>query len=218
MTIDAQLTLNLDHRPAMEREDFLVSPANAEAEEWVDRWPEWPGSAIVIVGPAGSGKSHLGHVWRKRSQAAFVGPDATPDPAATPKNVFVDDVDSQNRDAFIFHLYNAVSRDGGHALLTTRTPPARWTGRLPDLASRLAAVPTVRIRPPDETLISALIVKMFADRQLDVETEVVEYMATRMERSFETARELVAELDRVSLAGRRRVTVPLVRAVLDRRE
>ena len=217
MTADAQLTLNLHHRPAMEREDFLVSPANAEAVEWVDRWPEWPGSAIVIVGPAGSGKSHLGHVWRKRSQATFIDPGATSDPAAAQKNVFVDDVDSQNRDAFILHLYNAVSRGGGHALLTTRTPPARWTGRLPDLTSRLAAVPTVHIRPPDETLISALIVKMFADRQLDVETEVVAYMTARMERSFETARELVAELDRISLAGRRRITVPLVRAVLDRR-
>ena len=214
MTTDPQLVLNLHHRPAMEREDFLVSPANAEAVGWVDRWPDWPGSSIVIVGPAGSGKSHLGHVWRKRSHATFFGPDTAS--AQAPENVFVDDVDSQNRDPVIFHLYNAVSRSGGYALLTTRTPPARWTGRLPDLTSRLAAVPTVHIRPPDEALISAMIVKMFADRQLDVETEVIDYMVARMERSFETARELVAELDQVSLAGRRRITVPLVRAVLDR--
>ena len=216
MTIDPQLALNLHHRPAMGREDFLVSPANAEAVGWIDRWPDWPGSSVVIVGPAGSGKSHLGHVWQKRSHATFFGPDTAPDPARTPENAFVDDVDSQNRDPVIFHLYNAVSRDGGYVLLTASTPPARWAGRLPDLTSRLAAVPTVYIHPPDETLISAMIVKMFADRQLGVETEVVDYIVARMERSFETVRELVAELDQVSLAGRRRITVPLVRAVLDR--
>ena len=200
MTRPDQLTLDLGHRPALGREDFLVAPCNADAVAWIDRWPDWPGPALVIHGPAGCGKSHLAQVWRARS--------------GTSAGSVVEDADRPDDDVALFHRFNRHTEEGGHMLLTARTPPARWPGRLPDLVSRLAAAPTVAIGPPDETLIAQVVVKLFADRQLDIGPDVVAYLATHMERSFESARNLVAAADTAALAAKRAVTVPLVRTVL----
>ena len=200
MTRPDQLTLDLGHRPALGREDFLVAPCNADAVAWIDRWPDWPGPALVIHGPAGCGKSHLAQVWRARS--------------GTSAGSVVEDADRPDDDVALFHRFNRHAEEGGHMLLTARTPPARWPGRLPDLVSRLAAAPTVAIGPPDETLIAQVVVKLFADRQLDIGPDVVAYLATHMERSFESARNLVAAADTAALAAKRAVTVPLVRTVL----
>ncbi len=200
MTRPDQLTLDLGHRPALGREDFLVAPCNADAVAWIDRWPDWPGPALVIHGPAGCGKSHLAQVWRARS--------------GTSAGSVVEDADRPDDDVALFHRFNRHAEEGGHMLLTARTPPARWPDRLPDLVSRLAAAPTVAIGPPDETLITQVVVKLFADRQLDIGPDVVAYLATHMERSFESARNLVAAADTAALAAKRAVTVPLVRTVL----
>jgi chromosomal replication initiation ATPase DnaA len=200
MTRSEQLTLDLGHRPSLGREDFLVALCNQDAVAWVDRWPDWPGPALVIHGPAGCGKTHLAQVWRQRS-------------GAMESSVF-EDADRRDDDVALFHLFNRHAEEGWHLLLTARTPPARWPGRLPDLVSRLAASPTVAIGPPDDTLITQVLVKLFADRQLDIGAGVVPYLVTHMERSFAAARRLVAATDIAALAAKRAVTVPLVRGVL----
>ncbi len=200
MTRSGQLALDLGHRPALEREDFLVSPCNENAVAWIDRWPDWPGPALVIHGPAGCGKTHLARVWRQRSGAT--------------KGAVIENADRPGDDVALFHLYNQHAEQGGHLLLTANTPPARWSGRLPDLVSRLAAAPTVAIGPPDDTLIAQVLVKLFADRQLEVGAEVVSYLVTHMERSFAAARHLVGAADAAALAAKRPITVPLVRDVL----
>lgn len=215
----SQMALDLRFREAVGREDFLVSASNAEAVAWMDSWPGWIGPASVLIGPPGAGKTHLGQVWQKRANAvSYEGPDS-PDLADPPRGcaVLIDDADRRTDDTALFHLYNAVAAAGGSMLFIARTPPARWTGRLPDLLSRLSAAPTVAILPPDEALISAVLVKMFADQQLDADPDVLSYLVVRMERSFDEARALVAEINRTSLAERRSVTVPLVREVLARR-
>ena len=214
-----QFALDLRHRAAMGREDFLVSASNAEAAAWIDRWPDWPGPALVLVGPPGSGKSHLGQVWRTRSRARVFGAGAAPgfgdgDAGAS---AIIEDADRQAGDAEVLHLYNAVVENGGHVLVTARQPPARWAGRLPDLVSRLAAAPTARIGSPDEALISAVIVKMLADHRLDIAENVLTYLVTRMELSFAAAEGLVADINRVSLSARRGVTLSVVREALRRR-
>lgn len=210
-----QLALDLRHRAAMGREDFLVSPSNADAVAWVDKWPDWPGPALVLFGPAGCGKTHLGQVWRKQTNAELFDPTADADFSQPAGPVFVDAPDDPRCDERIFHLYNAAAAAGTHLLVTTRTPPTRWEKRLPDLKSRLGAVPNIRIHAPDETLITAVMVKMFADQQMDVGVDVLNYLVNRMDRSFETARILVERLNNVSLAARRGITVPLARQVLE---
>lgn len=216
-----QLAFDLGHRPALGMTDFLVAPNNRDAVAWLDRWPDWPGSALAIHGPGGCGKSHLAAVWQARTGAQVVEPE-DPDrlpPGAGSGRCVVEDADlfcagDDRAERALLHLYNHLREEGGSLLLTARQPPARWPVRLPDLASRLAAIPAAAIGAPDDALIGAVLVKLFADRQLDVGEDVVSFMLTRMERSFEAARGLVDSVDSRALAGRRNITIPLVREVM----
>lgn len=211
----AQLPLDLRHRAAMGREDFLVSPSNAEAVAWIDRWPDWPGHALVLTGPPGSGKTHLGEVWQGLAGARPYNAGLLTDADSLDAPVFVDDADIPGRDEELFHLFNAARAAGSFVLFASRTPPARWEDRLPDLRSRLAAAQNTRIQPPDETLIAAVLMKMFADQQMDVGADVLDFLVNRMERSFEAARTLAERLNQASLATQRGITIPLAREVFD---
>ncbi|MBO6781979.1 MAG: DNA replication protein [Alphaproteobacteria bacterium] len=219
-----QLILDLGHRTARGRSDFLVSACNAEAVEWVDRWPDWPTRALVIWGPAGAGKTHLGHVWCASSGALNV--DAATvlgEDAATLRdrnaNIFVDDAEALSGDAAgeeaLLHLYNYLLETDGGLLIAARRPPAHWHVDLADLSSRLNALPAAGIAAPDDELLAALLVKQFQDRQVRVGGDVVSYLIARMERSFAAVTRTVAAVDAAALERQRPVTVPLVREVLE---
>ena len=226
MTSGSQLVLNFDHRPALSGEDFLVAPPNAEAVGWLDAWPDWPGPALVIFGPAGSGKTHLAQVFffqsgaraitsaelRRLDPSALVGDSA----ACLLENA--EGVLAEGGEEPLLHLYNYVQETGRHMMLTAKLPAARWNFGLDDLASRLKAAPQAGIGPPDDGLIAAVLVKQFADRQLKVDDDVITYMLRRIERSFAAARSVVGAIDDLSLAERRNITVPLVRQVLAMQE
>jgi len=210
-----QLALDLRYRTAVGREDFLISPSNAEAVAWVDRWPDWPSPTVLLVGPPGCGKTHLGHVWRKAANAIeYLGQETVLEIDSEPR-VFVDNTEYGFCDEDILHLFNNVVSAGGCLLFTVTTPPVRWKNRLPDLTSRLSAAPNIRIHPPDENLIAAVMVKMFTDQKLSVSTEVLDYLLNRMERSFEAARNLVSLLNNASFENRRGITIPLARQVFE---
>lgn len=215
-----QLVLDLGHRPALGEADFLVAPSNEAAVAWLDRWPAWPAPALSIVGPPGCGKTHLARVFAARSGARVIAAETLaaeppPDLLGSAPAAIVDDADRAPAEPLL-HLHNLAAERGRHLLVTARTPPARWGAVLPDLRSRLAAAPTVAVAAPDDALLGALLVKLFADRQLVVGEEVVLFLLRQMERSFEAARLLVGALDAAGLAEGRRITVPLARAVLGR--
>ncbi|WP_246472506.1 HdaA/DnaA family protein [Azospirillum tabaci] len=223
MTLAAQIPLDLGHRAAMGCEDFLVAPSNAEAVAWLDRWPSWPAPALTLYGPDGCGKTHLGHVWRARSHAPIAMGEALDriDPhalLARANAVVVEDADrvagAPAREEALFHLYNLARDSGGHLLLLSRRPPSRWRMKLADLRSRIKAAPAVGVEAPDDALLAAVLVKLFADRQLRPGMDLITYLLTRMERSLEAAGRVVAALDRASLAAHRPLTVPLAREVL----
>lgn len=220
MTPAPQLTLHLGHRVAMSAEDFLVADSNAAAVGWIDRWPDWPAPALVLVGPSGCGKTHLAQVWRARSSAALL--PATALGRADPVQMLggrihcvVERPDLGVQELALLHLYNILRERGGSMLLTAEQPVARWPIALADLRSRLRAAPSVAIMHPDDALMSAIIAKLFADRQVLVGQEVFDYLLARMERSFATAQAVVDALDKASLAGKRPVTVALARDVLN---
>lgn len=215
MSASRQLPLDLGHRPAFGREDFLVAGSNAAAVAWIDRWPDWPATALVVHGPPGSGKTHLATVWRARSGAAPLPGRGAADTGSDSRRAWIlDGADEPADDAALLHTHDRLAGAGGHLLVTARAPPARWRGRLPDLTSRLAASPTVAIGPPDEPLLAAVLVKLFADRQLPVGAGSLSYLTARMERSFDAARRIVAAADAAALADRRAVSAPLLRQVL----
>ncbi|MGO8914695.1 MAG: HdaA/DnaA family protein [Stellaceae bacterium] len=216
--VTAQLPLDLPHRPALGRADFLVAPCNQDAVAWLDRWPRWPAPALALCGPPGSGKTHLAHVFAARAAARFIDPAAlttrlVPILLCEAVAAIVDDADRAPEEPLL-HLYNLLAERGGHLLVAAREPPARWPIALADLRSRLVACPAVAVAAPDEALVGALLVKLFADRQLQVGEGVVAYLALQLDRSFDAALRAVAALDAASLAEHRRITVPLVKRVL----
>ncbi len=206
--------------PGLGRDAFLVTPSNEAAAAWIDRWPDWPGPALALHGPSGSGKSHLAAVWRQRAGAGLVEAPMLDDRlaaelAGTHAALVVEAADQASETA-LFHLYNMMAERRGHLLLVAREPPARWMVRLPDLRSRLGTVPLAPIGAPDDQLIRAVLIKLFDDQQLKVAPEIIDFLALRMERSFAAAERVVAAIDRDSLKRRRPITVPQVRAVLER--
>lgn len=216
MTGPRQIPIPFEHRPALQRDDYLVTPANAEAVAWIDRWPDWPTPLLAVWGPEGCGKSHLAQVFLARTGGRLLtAPEAD---AVKPEGAYVmEDLDraaSLDEEA-LFHLFNALKSAEARILVTARTAPSRWNIRLADLASRLKGSPAVEITAPDDTLLAALLVKHFSDRQLRVDAEVVAYIVPRMDRTFQAAADLVAAIDADALARKRAVTVPLVRKVLE---
>lgn len=214
-----QLILEFPHRPALGKNDFLVSACNRDAVEWIDVWPDWPAPALAIFGAAGCGKTHLLHVWRNTSNAVLIearnlGDREPPELLGDAVNCAFDDADALSDEESLLHLYNYVAEIGGKLMIASRQPPARWGIRLADLSSRLSAVPAVEVKAPDDALLGALLVKLFHDRQLKVGEDVLVYLLARMERSFAAARGIVEALDAMGLAERRGITVPFAREVL----
>jgi DnaA regulatory inactivator Hda len=215
-----QLALELPYVTGRGLADFLRSPCNAAALDAVLRWPDWPSPVMALTGPHASGKTHLARIWAERTTAAVLDGLEIEDAAAAIRRAaeapacLLDDADRVADETTLFHLHNAVLGRGGTLLLTALEPPSAWHLRLPDLRSRLLAASLVRIEPPDDALLRALLVKQFADRQLRVEPAVIEYLVPRLERSFASMRAAVDLLDRAALRTQRPVTLPLARKVL----
>ncbi|MEX2167018.1 MAG: DnaA/Hda family protein [Methyloceanibacter sp.] len=218
MTV-AQLTLDLPHRAALGAEDFLVSDCNLAAVRLIDAWPEWHDRVQLLIGPPASGKTHLVRVWQALSGA----------PSLDPVNLDIDFIDAMGEgtalvvedadripydEKALFHLFNLAREKRLFVLLTARTPPARWGTKLPDLGSRLNALPAVEIGAPDEALLRTVMLKHFADRQLDIDPKVLEFIALHIDRSLAAAAEAVAAVDRAALATGRKISRQLVNEVL----
>jgi chromosomal replication initiation ATPase DnaA len=219
MTIEpGQLVLDLPHRPALGAEDFLISRSNQAAADIVDRWPDWPHWAVVVTAPPGAGKTHLANVWRLRSGAAVFTARALgeADVARACGALLVEDLHAGiGNERVLFHLLNLAREHKLSVLLTSRRAPGELDVALPDLRSRLRALPVVAIEPPDEALLKAVLVKHFADRQLAVEPHVIAYVALHMERSMEAAAAVVADIDRRAMAAHRKVTRALAAEVIE---
>jgi chromosomal replication initiation ATPase DnaA len=210
-----QLSLGLALPTSWAREDFLAVPGNAAALQAIDRGIQ---TALVLYGPAGCGKTHLAQIWAAQVQARIIAPqDLTPAAvdALAQHPLALDDADAGVDPVALFHLINLMRERQHPLLLTGSAAPAHWSYTLPDLMSRLKAMPAERIAEPDDALLSAVLVKLFADRQLQVSEEVVKYLAARIERSCHAARLVVAALDAASLAENRAVTVALARRLLE---
>ena len=208
-----QLVFDLPLREATGVGDFLVSGSNTAAAELVERWPDWPQSSAMLVGPAACGKSHLAAVWARKAEAhkltaSHIGEDAV---ALFQRDdvraLVIEDIDLGISDQrILFHLLNHAHETGRHLLLTSQRAPGDLDVALPDLRSRLRALAVMTISQPDDALLSAVIIKLFADRQLSVDPTVVSYLMPRMERSMAAARSVVSAIDTLALTRQRKVT------------
>jgi len=218
MSVPRQLALALPHAESFARDDFLLGGSNEAALATIERWPDWADRMLALTGPEGAGKSHLAAIWAEKAGARRVAARALGETdllhALATGALVVEDASAELDQRALFHLLNLVREEDGYLLLTARKPPATWDVALPDLASRLRAVPVVTVSAPDDALLRAVMVKLFADRQLAVDETLIAYLATRIERSFAAARETVERLDREALRQKRGVTRALAAETL----
>jgi chromosomal replication initiation ATPase DnaA len=206
-----QLVLALDHSVSFAREDFLRGPSNTAAFTLIDQWPDWPDRIVAVIGSEGSGKSHLAAIWAEATGARILSAkllSVTDLPAALATGALViEDLEATSFDErALFHLINLAREERAYVLITARVAPASFPFTIRDLVSRLRAIPVVALSAPDDTLLRALIVKLAADRQIAVDDELVNYLANRIERSFEAARTAVQTLDEEAMRQHRPVT------------
>ena len=219
VSIPRQLALALDHVESFAREDFLSGPSNAAALALIERWPDWSGQTVVLLGPEGSGKSHLAAIWAAAAGARFLAAralaTALPPTALATGALVVEDIAAGEFDErALFHLLNLAREERAFVLLTARTAPGGWKLSIADLASRLKALPVVTLTAPDDALLRGVMVKLFADRQLAVDESLIAFLAHRIERSVAAARAVVAELDREAMRQKRPLTRALAAEIL----
>ena len=214
-----QLALALEHAESLTREDFLSGTSNAAALALIECWPQWPNRSVVLAGPEGSGKSHLAAIWSDAAGARLVAARAleqakVPATLATGALVIEDLTAGAFDERALFHVLNLAREEDAFVLLTARMPPAHWKVAIRDLESRLKVLPVVSLTPPDDALLRAVLVKLFADRQISVEQTLISYVATRIERSFAAARTVVGRLDVEAMRRKRALTRALAAEIM----
>lgn len=220
-----QLSFDLPGRTALGRDDFFVSPANANAVAMVEGWQNWPARKLMLIGPRAAGKTHLAHVWANLSGAQIVQAASLAQaniPNLAQGSVAVEDCDRieglPDAEKALFHLHNLALAEGQTLLFTAIHPPADWCVGLPDLLSRMQGTTSIHITEPDDALLGAVLMKLFADRQLAPTPATLPYLISRMDRSFEAAAQIVNALDLAAMEARRPITPRLAAKVLDKLE
>ena len=222
-----QLALNFPHRPSLGREDFMVANCNLEAVSVIDMWPVWSYFAVCIYGPEGCGKTHLANVFAQKVALETNHPYRIPFIKADQLNcnmrhslfelspqIVIEDIQNLHDQETLFHIYNNYRDLGGNILFTSEVAPARLNFSLPDLRSRMNIVPALEIKAPDDELLMALLIKLFADRQITPSPELLSYLLKNMRRSFSYARKLVEEIDNISLARKRAVSISIAKEAI----
>ena len=234
-----QLLLNWPVNEKFAQSNFLPAASNKKAVKWIDSWPNWQRGeeqfhCLIIYGPDGCGKTHLAHVWQKMSKAkiiagddlgksdfisgdqlVFIVEDVEPCSAKlSSANNFVNNPGTQEA---LLHLFNWTKEQGGYILLTARERPKKWLISLEDLSSRLLASEASKIELPDDDLLKDIMIKQFSDRQITLSKDVIKYLITRTERSFDAVRNLVKDIDNLSMSEKKKITIPVVKRVLENR-
>ena len=215
-----QLVLNLPVRKADGREDFFVTPSNEHALRQIENWRNWAGGKLVLVGPEGAGKSHLTAVWTHITGAVCIAAKDVKgfDLVEINGAVALEDVDrligdTDYEEAF-FHLHNHVMNLNAPLLMSARDGMGSWPFVLPDLKSRILASDMARLGPPDDGLLSAVLIKLFADRQLNISPKVISYIVTHMDRSFAVAQEIVARIDLAAMSTHKKISTRLASDII----
>jgi len=218
MIASAQIPLPFKINPNFTEADFVSSNCNSAAYNLVKLWPDWLTRCAIIYGPPGCGKTHLAHLWSIKAGASFIQErDFNPQQACENNTcIIIDDIEKTEDQENLLHLYNLVNENSKYLLLIGKTPPQQWPFDLPDLTSRLQLATQAAIEAPDDTVLKAVLMKLFTDYQLRVNENVINYLINRIERSFHAAQQIVQRINDLALSQQKNITIPLLREILDK--
>jgi chromosomal replication initiation ATPase DnaA len=201
-------------------ETLVVTAANQDAAQLLTEWKSWPGGALALVGPQGSGKTHLALAWAMETGARELAPDASPEDAVArfeeSGRIFIDGADGQRDEAMLWRLLDLARARRGAILMTAAAPPSAWVTTIPDLRSRLSAMAVARLKEPDEALLEVVLRRLCREQFIQLREDAAKYLAARMPRTFAAARDVAEALDQSIIKGSRPVTVAMARRALER--
>ena len=226
---NVQLSLNLKKKGIYEKDDFLVSSSNKEAYKLVNSWPEWRSRKIIIFGDSGTGKTHLSKIWQKNTSAIVLNLNQLKkikfESFFKKKNIFIienisdffdkiNNKEKNNLEKQLLHFYNLIEEKKGYLLLTSLIAPKLWKISLPDLKSRILSSIAVKIKKPNDQLLSSVLVKLFVDKQILIDKKIIKFIVYRSERSFANLENIVNKIDKQSLITKKKININFVKKLI----
>ena len=226
---NVQLSLNLKKKGIYEEDDFLVSSSNKEAYKLVNSWPEWRSRKIIIFGDSGTGKTHLSKIWQKNTSAIILNLNQLKkikfESFFKKKNIFIienisdffdkiNKKEKNNLEKQLLHFYNLIEEKKGYLLLTSLIAPKLWKISLPDLKSRILSSIAVKIKKPNDQLLSSVLVKLFVDKQILIDKKIIKFIVYRSERSFANLENIVNKIDKQSLITKKKININFVKKLI----
>ena len=226
---NVQLSLNLKKKGIYEEDDFLVSSSNKEAYKLVNSWPEWRSRKIIIFGDRGTGKTHLSKIWQKNTSAIILNLNQLKkikfESFFKKKNIFIienisdffdkiNKKEKNNLEKQLLHFYNLIEEKKGYLLLTSLIAPKLWKISLPDLKSRILSSIAVKIKKPNDQLLSSVLIKLFVDKQILIDKKIIKFIVYRSERSFANLENIVNKIDKQSLITKKKININFVKKLI----
>jgi len=224
-----QLLFDLKKKKIYEKDDFLVSDSNKEAYKLINRWPNWSSRKIIIFGDIGTGKTHLSKIWQKKTSGVNLNLNKFKkirfDNFFLKKKFFIienisnffDKIkkkDKEHLEKNLLHFYNLIEEKKGYLVLTASNSPRFWKISLPDLKSRILSSIAVKIKKPNDELLSSVLVKLFLDKQILIDKEIIKFIVYRSERSFTNLQNIVNRIDKQSLITKKKINISFVKKLI----
>ena len=213
-----QLLLELDYKTNFNEHDFYLSKSNSNAFNLINRWPDWDKKILNISGEKFSGKSHLANIFRLKSKAFLVKGNKIDNSIFKSlklyESIIIDDFEECNKEEILYSIFNLIDQDSKYLLINSLKPINKIKFKLPDLASRSKNCLYAEIENPDDELLFAIILKNFSDRQIKIEKKIIDFIISRIDRSYRKIDEFIYKIDELSLKKKKPINLKTIKEIL----
>ena len=213
-----QLLLALEHKKSFNEHDYYVSKSNFFAYSIIEKWPKWEKKIFNIYGEKFSGKTHLANIFKSKTNALFIKANEFNNDifkkAKLFENIIIDNFDEKYDEKLIYSIFNLIEQDNKYMLINSVIPISEINFKLPDMISRSKNCLSAKIENPDDDLIFAIILKNFSDRQIKVEKRIIEFIISRIDRSYSKIYEFIYKIDELSLKKKKPINFKTIKEIL----
>ena len=213
-----QLLLDFNYKTNFNEHDFYLSKSNSNAFNLINRWPDWDKKILNISGEKFSGKSHLANIFKLKSKALLIKGNEIDNSIFKSiklhENIIIDDFEECNEEEILYSIFNLIDQDSKYLLINSLKPINEIKYRLPDLTSRSKNCLYAVIENPDDELLFAIILKNFSDRQIKIEKKIINFIISRIDRSYRKIDEFIYKIDELSLKKKKPINLKTIKEIL----